>query len=773
MPGQLLNMNIDKLSDGVSQQYDESRFPSQVAEMVNCMPTISRGVLRRNPVRNAFKLPYIGLEELTDVYTYAYDRGTGDEQYLFVILQGGLWRVYNVHSGEMVGNGFHRYLQVPSGEKLRDSFDMLTVGDHTFVVNKHRTVTMNSLEYAPGQNEYMLWAFYWIKKTTAVTMQSYSVGDTDFNDTGHYVEGYTYKLNDGSYQGSVTGKKDTRPGYTPIDDLDAYKIAQKMSSFSPDWNTGGTSSAFVYKKTGSNRWEWEDTFGNEASLGVWKTVDSIDRLPAQLPAALDGFICKVSGSTGSEMDDYYVKYSLASETWIEVVKPGTKIKLDEETMPHVFYALVSPIDASKRRFLFDTYQGVSDDGKSLDGITKWGERTSGDEDTNPDPSFVGRQITSMFFYRNRLGFISDDSIVLSSTGDYGNFFATTVQEVYEDDPIDISVASTNVTVLHHAVPTAGGLLLFSDDSQFIMSPGNQTLTPNTANIVALSNYTYNPTAPAVSIGDKVYFSSISGGWAEIFTYKMSSATDLTGEATPLTLHLPHYIPSSIFQIVGHSVKGFVFFNTHKDNNIYVLSTQSIGGQDIQNAFHKWEFMNDIVAIHIINNDLFILFKNGILGSITLEIPKYFSSIIYADDTGGTVLNSYRSYIDFSKFFVRTEDTKGSPRGRTQIRTIKYVVSKDSHYETKMITTNIVQFTESDVFYDDWDDTWNWDDTYIWYDDAPYYFRVYKDDPKITVSGNTDNIRIRFMENEDYPDNGFELQMLNVEAYYFDRSRRIA
>ena len=39
-------------------------------------------------------------------------------------------------------------------------------------------------------------------------------------------------------------------------------------------------------------------------------------------------------------------------------------------------------------------------------LPKWGERIVGDLVSAPDPSFIGNKINNVFFFRNRLGFLS-------------------------------------------------------------------------------------------------------------------------------------------------------------------------------------------------------------------------------------------------------------------------------------------------------------------------------------------------------------------------------
>ena len=55
-------------------------------------------------------------------------------------------------------------------------------------------------------------------------------------------------------------------------------------------------------------------------------------------------------------------------------------------------------------------------------LPKWGERTVGDLDSAPSPSFIGSKINNVFFFRNRLGFLADDNVILSRAAEFFNFF---------------------------------------------------------------------------------------------------------------------------------------------------------------------------------------------------------------------------------------------------------------------------------------------------------------------------------------------------------------
>ena len=762
MPSILLNHTIHNLAAGVSQQFTESRFETQVEEMVNCMPSIARGALRRNPVVSVSS----GLTDMistTDYFSYSYDRGTGEEQYLVIIGSASDWYVYNINTGTQINKGTNAYLSIPVGTKPREMFKLITIGDTTFVLNKSKTPIMDSTVANPNgvANSHKNKAFYWVKKTASTVTATKSSG-TDPVTSGSILEGYKYTL-DGT---TVQGYKDTRPGETAVDLLDGVNIATELAS-----QLGVnylSSESFVYNTsvTSASTWIWSDSFGNEASLGVHGAIDSAAKLPARLPTAIGDVVVKVEGSLGDEeIDDYWLKYDSSEELWLETVEPGIDVQLKYSTMPHCLYRL------SNGSFVFDTFQEVAADGLSLTGVSSWGDRVVGSEVTSPDPSFIGKQITSMFFHKNRLGFITGDSVILSATNDYGNFFPTTVQVVPDSDHIDLAVATTNVTVLRHAVSTAGTLVLFSDDAQFTLGAIDGVLTPSSANISTASSYTYSDAAEAKAIGDGVYFMSSSGGYAQLFKFHLTEGLRTT-KAIPLTAHIPSFFPYNMVSITGHSVLGYNFFTTPTaPNTVYVLTHTSTGEKDIQNAFHTWTFETAVTSVHVINNSVYFLFADGSLGYITLELPGDITSTTYLD----SALTEYTSKITLSKYHVKDENGNGTSRGRLQLRTLKYTISPISKYKTTIYNTGLVDqeanHTNWILTSGYWNDALEWVDDAVWKDAVPYYNRVYYNDKQVTVSGNSDTTVIEFSNDELNPSKGFELSTINIEAFFHQRSKR--
>ncbi|MCK4521914.1 MAG: hypothetical protein KAU20_05030, partial [Nanoarchaeota archaeon] len=426
------------------------------------------------------------------------------------------------------------------------------------------------------------------------------------------------------------------------------------------------------------------------------------------------------------------------------------------TMPHIFSR------ASLSSFTFGTYT--------------WDTRQVGSEVTNPEPSFIGNTIESMFFHKNRLGVIANDSVVLSELSGYGNFWATSIRTIPDTDPIDLAIATTDVTILRAAVSTAETLILFSDDAQFTLNSSSGPLTPETAVIEVASRYNYTNKSEPKVIGNTVYFASESGGYTQFFGYRLAEGNDIT-KAENLTIHVPSYIPKDVRFIRGHSSLGFVFSWSEQDTKtLGVYNTLVVSNQVVQAAAHKWTFTEDIMGVEVIDDKLYIVFKTTggyKLSSMALELPGDVSTTTYNDEVGDDTAVSFTSNVTFSKWLVKDANNLGTRRGRLTIRTVEYTTTLLSKFKTNIRNINLVTIDDSGWILADgtWDDTGTWIDTSPWRDSIPLIEREYYNDTKVTVSGNTDTTQISFKSDDTDPTAGFELATVNYEGTFTQRSRR--
>lgn len=343
-----------------------------------------------------------------------------------------------------------------------------------------------------------------------------------------------------------------------------------------------------------------DTWGEQALSAIKNSVQKFEDLP---PTAFDAFTVEILGSPDSDTDNYWVKYTEMGNTgnWQECTKPGIDNAYDVATMPHRLVR--TAINLGIPEFTFTPIP--------------WDHRAVGDETTAAPCTFIGNTINDIFFYRNRLGMLSSENIILSRAGDFFNYFPSSAMVVLDDDPIDIATSTNEVSILYHAEPFNTSLLIFSEQTQFVLQSGTNPLTPKTA---ALDITTHFPTArfcrPA-SAGSNVYFVAPKQHNSTVKEYFVQANT-LTNDAADVAAHVPRLLPANIRKLVSSSNLDMVLaFSSDTPDTIYVYKYYWNADQKAQSAWSTWKFDGDIINIDFLDTQLWLVVKRG--SEVSLEV----------------------------------------------------------------------------------------------------------------------------------------------------------
>ena len=246
---------------------------------------------------------------------------------------------------------------------------------------------------------------------------------------------------------------------------------------------------------------------------VASKVNDVGDLPSQCK---HGMVVEVVNSVADE-DNHYVKFFGNNDkdgegTWEECAKPGRTIRLKRSKMPVV---LIRTADGNFRISELDgsTY---SIGGVTQPAVPQWDDALVGDDVTNPEPSFIGKNINKMLFFRNRFAILADENIVMTRPGDFTNFFAKSAIQLIASDPIDIAASSEYPAILFDGIQVNTGLLLFSKNQQFMLTTDSDTFSPTTAKINALSTYNFNFATNPISLGTTVGFLDNAGKHSRFF-----------------------------------------------------------------------------------------------------------------------------------------------------------------------------------------------------------------------------------------------------------------
>ena len=325
------------------------------------------------------------------------------------------------------------------------------------------------------------------------------------------------------------------------------------------------------------------------------------------------FVAKIAGDPESGVDDYYVKFvadagsGFANGTWEETVAPGITHKLDPATMPHLLLRQANgdfrftPADGHSYTIDADTYT-----------VPEWTTRQAGDSNTNPDPSFVGEAINDIFFFKNRLGFLAGEKVILSEAAEFFNFFRTTITSLLDSAVIDVTAAHTKVSILRHAIPYVEVLVLFSDQTQFVLR-SEGLLTPKTVSITPSTEFEADRDVAPEANGDSIFFGTARGSYAGVREYRDVSSQRLSFEATEISAPVPTYITGTISKMASSTKEDVLVIQaTGSTSTLWVYKFFNNGGERVQSSWSKFTFGSDanIKNIDFIDSTMYLLIQRS-------------------------------------------------------------------------------------------------------------------------------------------------------------------
>jgi len=285
--------------------------------------------------------------------------------------------------------------------------------------------------------------------------------------------------------------------------------------------------------------------------------------------------------------------------------------------------IVSRVDNNTITYITATNEGANTNANCTIGqgfsTPIWGERTVGDLISAPNPSFIGNKINNVFFFRNRLGFLAGDNVVLSRVSEFFNFFPETVISVLDNEPIDVAASHTKVATLKSAVTMGEKLILFSDQTQFVLTSSADNLTPKTANVIVATEFESSSAAQPVGSGSSIYFLTQKGSFAGVREYIIQGESQIR-DAANITIHVPRLIPTNVFKMaVSTNQDILVVLGSDNTNKLYVYRwLYGDGGQKALSAWFTYTINSNrsILNVDFIGTDLFIVIEEA--NKVTLE-----------------------------------------------------------------------------------------------------------------------------------------------------------
>ena len=337
---------------------------------------------------------------------------------------------------------------------------------------------------------------------------------------------------------------------------------------------------------------------NDLMRVMQSSVNDVQNLPNQCK---HGYIVRVSNALRSEEDDYYLKFEGQNDkdgvgSWTECALPGITTTLTN--MPLVIQRTGTTTFTVKQ--------------------FTYGVRDVGDTFTNPMPSFVGKRINKVLFFRNRLALLAGENVVTSRPGTLGepNFFIETALTVSVADPVDISAASMFPSDLFDGIEINAGLLVFSTNQQFLLASDDTVFNPDTAKLRSIATFNYNEDMPPISLGTTVAYLDNSGKFSR-FNEMANSAREGEPNIIEVSKVVPTLIPKDVDLMTNSRENSIVLIGKTGTDEVFGYKYFQSAEKRVQAAWFKWKLNNPLTYHFIINDEYFFLDSDYYLQSIKL------------------------------------------------------------------------------------------------------------------------------------------------------------
>lgn len=556
----LVSTTVSNLISGVSQQPAPQRLRTSGEEMKNAYPSVVAGLQKRPPTQFVSALnTNVADDDTTAVHVINRDF---DERYIVIGGSGDL-EVFDT-------DGVKKTVTFPDGKSYLPTSDMwkklrfVTVADTTFILNTEKVTATQAV--TETRDDPSATASVFIKRAVAST---------------------TYAVYINNVLAATTSTNDNTQASTALEGTSDIAEELKADAISRGYTNAQTfGPTLTFSVPAGAEIRVLDQFGGNAMEAFTDRIQSFDKLP---PQEKQGRIVQIKGNLNDATEDYWVEFD--NNVWIETVGYDAGETFDPATMPHV---LIRNPDGT---FTFQQHT--------------WDERSVGDADTNPAPSFVDKAISSMFLFKGRMGFLSEENLIMSAVGELESLYRSTVVQVFASDRIDVASTTGRVNNLYHAAVFSDTLVLFSDSQQFKLVSEN-VLSPLSVGIVPSTKFACSPYTAPVASGPIVFF--VTDGATNSTVRELYIDEELkTIDADEITVQIPSYIPNEVrTQAVSTYDDVMVQLSALEPSKLWVYKWYTNGGEKVQTAWSHWDFGEDtiIMGCEFLEDFLYVVYKTG-------------------------------------------------------------------------------------------------------------------------------------------------------------------
>ena len=591
-----VTQKISNYLSGVSKQADSKKLPGQVRECLNGFPDVTLGLTKRPGFKFISKLKNAGGTDFSgtqlDGAKWFYINRDATNKYIGCITPeasgtNGTIHVWNAATGAVCtvtdkatnsAIGAHSYL---TGAK--SNYDVLTVDAATFIANDKVVVTTQAAPTFVAGSRGTILVSTLPEGETSIQSKAFEIkiGDPAGQTSIGTTKVITYNSTASETYETLLTQLETKVNDENITGLTVTKYANQLQL---DYVVSSTRTPFTLEAKGG---------ADNKRLVVYQdyALDAAS-LP---PNSFHNHIVAINKGTRDTTDDYYAKFvadnsAAGSGYWKEGLAPNVSPGLTATTMP---YRLVN---TGTNTFDFE--------------VIPWVDRMVGTDLTNSHPSFVGKTIKKLFFHDDRMGFLSEDNVILSKSKNPFDLYRITARRQEIADRIDLNCASLRPCKLFSVKPFRQGLVLFAKNQQFLMyGEQNGQLFPGSAKIAPISNMEMSDDVEPIDIGTHMNFISKTPNFVRVFAMSTKGLGE-SPDILDIGRVVNEWITIDVDTLVASVQNEFIAMSAQDSNEIYFYKTYSDGKELLMESWFKWSLPGTVQGLALDQDDMFCVTKQG-------------------------------------------------------------------------------------------------------------------------------------------------------------------
>lgn len=218
--------------------------------------------------------------------------------------------------------------------------------------------------------------------------------------------------------------------------------------------------------------------------------------------------------------------------------------------------------------------------------------TCGDTDSVNAPFFIGRKITYLGVFQDRLGVGAGSVVRFSRIGDYLNFYRTTMLSAPADDTVELSSQGNEDDELQYSVIYDRDLVIFGKKRQYTIS-GRAPLTPSNPVMPVMSSHRDAALLQPLAVGDLIFYAKSGALASSVFQIQPGQVAE-SPQSYPASPQIDKYLLGQPIELASVAQPATLFLRTTgARSSVYCFTFLDTQQGRQQDAWHRFDYRSEL------------------------------------------------------------------------------------------------------------------------------------------------------------------------------------